>query len=78
MDLRAAKTPNHGTVLLHGKNFCAATWHDTIAVLVDAGYRVIAPDQIGLCKSTKPAHYHSSLQQLAGQHRIVRKLVDKQ
>jgi pimeloyl-ACP methyl ester carboxylesterase len=35
-------------------------------VLSDAGYRVIAPDQIGFGKSTKPAHYQYTFQQLAG------------
>lgn len=34
-------------LLLHGKNFCAATWQDTIKALSKAGYRVIAPNQIG-------------------------------
>jgi pimeloyl-ACP methyl ester carboxylesterase len=61
--------PPHGNgrtvVLLHGKNFCAATWGETIRVLTAAGYRVIAPDQIGFCKSSKPAHYQYSFQQLA-------------
>jgi len=58
--------PNGRTaVLLHGKNFCAATWQDTVAVLRTAGYHVIAPDQIGFCKSTKPAHYQFTFQQLA-------------
>ena len=52
-------------LLLHGKNFCAATWQDTIKALSKAGYRVIAPDQIGFCSSTKPAHYQYSFQQLA-------------
>jgi pimeloyl-ACP methyl ester carboxylesterase len=66
MDVKPTTTPNGRTaVLLHGKNFCAATWHDTIAVLTGAGYRVIAPDQIGFCKSSKPAHYQYSFQQLA-------------
>jgi pimeloyl-ACP methyl ester carboxylesterase len=66
MDVKPA-TPNGGAVvLLHGKNFCAATWQDTITVLSKTGYRVIAPDQIGFCKSTKPAHYQYSFQQLAG------------
>ncbi len=65
MDVRPA-TPNGRTVvLLHGKNFCAATWKTTIEVLTSAGYRVIAPDQIGFCKSTKPAHYQYTFQQLA-------------
>jgi pimeloyl-ACP methyl ester carboxylesterase len=53
--------PNGRTVvLLHGKNFCGATWDQTITALVGKGYRVIAPDQIGFCKSSKPAHYHSA------------------
>lgn len=52
-------------VLMHGKNFCAATWQDTIKALSKAGYRVIAPDQIGFCSSTKPQHYQYSFQQLA-------------
>jgi pimeloyl-ACP methyl ester carboxylesterase len=52
-------------VLLHGKNFCAATWQDSIAALTAAGYRVIAPDQIGFCKSSKPERYQYSFEQLA-------------
>lgn len=52
-------------VLLHGKNFCAATWESAIEALSKAGYRVIAPDQIGFCKSTKPEHYQFSFAQLA-------------
>jgi pimeloyl-ACP methyl ester carboxylesterase len=63
----APQNPNGRTaVLLHGKNFCAATWETTIRTLTDAGYRVIAPDQIGFCKSTKPERYQYSFQQLAG------------
>ena len=52
-------------VLLHGKNFCGATWDDSIKALAGAGYRVVAPDQIGFCTSTKPASYQYSFQQLA-------------
>lgn len=52
-------------VLLHGKNFCAATWEGTITALTGAGYRVIAPDQIGFCKSTKPRSYQFTFQALA-------------
>lgn len=52
-------------VLLHGKNFCGPTWDETITVLVDAGWRVIAPDQIGFCGSTKPRGYQFSFAQLA-------------
>lgn len=65
MDVKPA-TPNGRTVvLLHGKNFCAATWQASIEALSKAGYRVVAPDQIGFCKSTKPEHYQYSFQQLA-------------
>ncbi len=65
MDVKPA-SPNGRTVaLLHGKNFCAASWEGTIRALTAAGYRVIAPDQIGFCKSTKPAHYQYSFEQLA-------------
>lgn len=52
-------------VLLHGKNFCAATWGDTAKALAAAGYRAIAPDQIGFCKSSKPAGYQYSVAALA-------------
>jgi len=66
MDVKPTGTPNGQTVVLfHGKNFCAATWQGTIAALTAAGYRVIAVDQIGFCKSSKPAHYQFSFQQLA-------------
>ena len=62
----APATPNGATVvLLHGKNFCAATWEAQIAALTAAGYRVVAPDQIGFCKSSKPTAYQFSFQQLA-------------
>lgn len=52
-------------VLMHGKNFCAGTWEGTIAELHSAGYRVIAPDQVGFCKSSKPEYYQFSFHQLA-------------
>jgi pimeloyl-ACP methyl ester carboxylesterase len=65
LDAAPAKPNGQVAVLLHGKNFCAATWEATITALTQAGYRVIAPDQIGFCKSTKPAHYQYSFQQLA-------------
>jgi pimeloyl-ACP methyl ester carboxylesterase len=59
-------TDTRGTiVLLHGKNFCGATWEASIRTLSQAGYRVIVPDQIGFCKSSKPAAYQFTFQQLA-------------
>jgi pimeloyl-ACP methyl ester carboxylesterase len=65
MDVRPVKANGRTAVLMHGKNFCAATWRTTIETLTAAGYRVIAPDQIGFCKSTKPERYQYSFQQLA-------------
>ena len=66
MDVKPEQPNGRVAVLLHGKNFCAATWETTIGTLVKAGYRVIAPDQIGFCKSSKPTQYQFSFQQLAG------------
>ena len=72
MDVKPTAASNGETVvLLHGKNFCAATWQDTITALAAGGYRVIAPDQIGFCKSSKPSHYQYTLQQLAGNTRAL-------
>lgn len=65
MDIRPQKHNGQNIMLLHGKNFCGATWNETIIVLSAAGYRVIVPDQIGFCKSSKPTAYQFSLQQLA-------------
>lgn len=56
---------NKTIVLFHGKNFCGATWEDTARRLSAHGYRVVIPDQIGFCKSSKPPAYQFSLQQLA-------------
>lgn len=66
MDVKPAQPNGRVAVLLHGKNFCAATWRGTISALVNAGYRVVAPDQIGFCKSSKPEQYQFTFQQLAG------------
>jgi pimeloyl-ACP methyl ester carboxylesterase len=66
MDVAAKGPPNGRTaVLMHGKNFCGATWEATIEVLRESGYRVVVPDQIGFCASSKPEHYQYSFQQLA-------------
>ncbi|MEO8038961.1 MAG: alpha/beta hydrolase [Betaproteobacteria bacterium] len=65
MDIAPERPNGRVVVLLHGKNFCAATWEASIARLVEAGYRVVAPDQVGFCKSTKPERYQYSFDQLA-------------
>lgn len=62
----ASETPNGRTVLLlHGKNFSGAYWEPTIEALTDAGYRVIAPDQIGFGKSSKPEAFQYTFHGLA-------------
>ncbi len=65
IDVRPDHPNGRVAVLLHGKNFCAATWEGTIAVLAIRGFRVIAPDQIGFCKSSKPQAYQFTFRQLA-------------
>jgi pimeloyl-ACP methyl ester carboxylesterase len=65
MDVHPATANNRTAVLLHGKNFCGATWEGTAKFLSQHGYRVIIPDQIGFCKSDKPAAYQFTFQQLA-------------
>jgi pimeloyl-ACP methyl ester carboxylesterase len=53
-------TFNGQTVLLfHGKNFNGFYWKDVMSNLLKAGYRVIAPDQIGWGKSAKPNIHYS-------------------
>lgn len=65
MDVMPTKRANGRTVMLfHGKNFGGYYWGDVIKGLTDAGFRVIAPDQIGFGRSSK-AFLHYSFQQLA-------------
>ncbi|MFC0679682.1 alpha/beta fold hydrolase [Lysobacter korlensis] len=66
MDVAPTAAANGRTVvLLHGKNFCGATWESAIAALAADGYRVVVPDQIGFCTSSKPEGYQFSFDQLA-------------
>ncbi|MDP4023240.1 alpha/beta hydrolase [Methylobacterium sp. NEAU 140] len=75
LDVRPEHPNGRTAVLLHGKNFCAATWESQIRALAAAGYRVVAPDQIGFCKSSKPAAYQFTFRQLAeNTHALLDKL----
>lgn len=65
IDVAPKKTNGKTVILLHGKNFNAAYWEKTIKEINKKGFRVIAPDQIGFGKSTKPEHYQYSFSQLA-------------
>jgi pimeloyl-ACP methyl ester carboxylesterase len=69
MDIQAERPNGRTVVLLHGKNFCGATWESSARALLRAGYRVIVPDQIGFCKSSKPADAQYSFEMLANNTR---------
>ena len=71
LDVAPQHANGRSVVLLHGKNFSAAAWASTIALLTQSGYRVIAPDQIGFGKSSKPAHYQYSFALLASHTRAL-------
>jgi pimeloyl-ACP methyl ester carboxylesterase len=65
MDIQPDGKPNGSTVLLfHGKAFGCYYFRDVIEALTGAGYRVVAPDQLGWGKSPKP-DIHYSFQLLA-------------
>lgn len=75
MDIAPTGPANGRAVaLLHGKNFCAATWESTARALAAAGWRVIVPDQVGFCKSSKPAGWQYSFHALAD---LTRRLLDE-
>ncbi|MFT4203110.1 MAG: alpha/beta hydrolase [Chitinophagaceae bacterium] len=58
--------PNGQTVLLlHGKNFNANNWKGVARRLSSQGFRVVALDQIGFGKSSKPQHIQYSFPLLA-------------
>ena len=65
MDLKPERPNGRTVVLLHGKNFCGATWESTAKALAAAGYRVVIPDQIGFCKSSKPRAAQYSFEMMA-------------
>ena len=65
MDVQPEQPSGRTALLLHGKNFCGATWEDTAEALLGAGYRVLIPDQIGFCKSSKPREAQYSFAMMA-------------
>lgn len=71
MDVRPEGEARGTVVLLHGKNFNGAYWYQTISLLRAEGFRVVVPDQIGFGRSTLPAHYQFSLDQLAANTRAL-------
>jgi pimeloyl-ACP methyl ester carboxylesterase len=65
MDIKPVKPNGKSIMLLHGKNFNGAYWEQTANALINKGFRVIIPDQIGFGKSSKPAHFQYSFHELA-------------
>ncbi len=64
MDVKPDNPNGRAVLLLHGKNFSGAYWEKTADLLVDEGFRVIMPDQIGFGKSSKPLGFQYSFQAL--------------
>jgi pimeloyl-ACP methyl ester carboxylesterase len=72
MDVPPARPANGRTaVLLHGMNFFAEAWTSTIEVLSRAGFRVVAVDQIGFGRSSKPVLHYSFNLHAANTRRLV-------
>ncbi|RFF26883.1 MULTISPECIES: alpha/beta fold hydrolase [unclassified Wenzhouxiangella] len=71
MDVMPDVEPRGTFVLLHGKNFNGAYWHQTIDFLTERGFRVVVPDQIGFGRSSMPAHYQFTFDQLAANTRAL-------
>lgn len=65
LDVQPEKPNGRTVLLLHGKNFSAAYWEPTVRLLTSRGFRVLAPDQVGFGKSSKPQSYQFSFQALA-------------
>jgi pimeloyl-ACP methyl ester carboxylesterase len=60
MDIPPSAEPNGKTVVLfHGKASGCYYFRNVIEALTGAGYRVVAPDQIGWGKSSKPDIHYS-------------------
>ncbi len=65
MQVKPEKANGKTVVLLHGKNFNSAYWKTTMDQLLQQGYQIIAPDQVGFGKSSKPDHFHYTFHALA-------------
>ena len=75
MHVRPNKKTNKKIILFHGKNFPSFYFKPIIELLIERGYEVLAMDQIGFGKSSKPRAYMYSLAVLANNsHRLARQL----
>ena len=64
MDVRPAQPNGKTVVLCTARTSAEQPGRSTIGPLRDAGYRVVVPDQIGFCKSSKPQAYQFGLHQV--------------
>ena len=72
MDVQPTGQANgRNVVLLHGGNYFAKSWEWTIEALSEAGFRVIAVDQIGYGKSSKPIIPYSLDMHAANTRRVL-------
>ena len=69
MDVAPSHPNGRVVVLLHGKNFCGATWEATIARPTAAGYPVIAPRPGRLLEIDQAGALSDSFHQLAANTR---------
>ncbi|HET8808154.1 MAG TPA: alpha/beta hydrolase [Methylophaga sp.] len=76
MDVQPEGKSKGVVMLLHGKNFTGAYWHQTIDFLVGEGYRVVVPDQVGFGLSTLPEHYQFTFAQLAANSKALLEHLD--
>ncbi|REL39075.1 alpha/beta hydrolase [Rhodohalobacter sp. SW132] len=75
MDVAPTGEENGRTVvLLHGLNFFGEYWDETIAVLSDAGFRVVVPDQIGFGRSSKPIIPYSFQKKAANTYTLLNEI----
>jgi pimeloyl-ACP methyl ester carboxylesterase len=65
MDVTPEKNNGKAVLLLHGKNFGSYYWAPTMKMLLENGFRVVAVDQLGFGKSSKPAAYQFTFHALA-------------
>jgi pimeloyl-ACP methyl ester carboxylesterase len=70
MDIAPASGNGRTMVLFHGKNFNGYYWKGLIPKLVEKGWRVIVPDQLGWGRSDKP-DLHYSFHMLASNTRLL-------
>ncbi|KAK6066903.1 alpha beta hydrolase fold protein [Seiridium cupressi] len=61
----SSATENKTAILFHVGNFCSVTYSDIARNLSSLGFRIIMPDRIGHCKSSKPQGYTYSAEQQA-------------